>query len=77
MKKSGILLLSLLPLLVSCATGKSVPPKQVPCPVPPNLAVERLERNWLGEMESFLQGTLPTQQGSKSPSKPVSNNTKP
>ena len=59
MRKSAILMLGLLPLLTACATGRSAPPKMVPCPIPPDLAVEQPARNWQGEMRSFLQGTVP------------------
>jgi hypothetical protein len=53
-------------LLTACASARiAPPPKAVPCPVPPALVVERVERNWQGEMESFLQGTVPTQPGSQ------------
>jgi hypothetical protein len=49
----------------------------VPPPVPPDLALEPPVRNWQKEMESFLQGTLPTPPVSKQPSTNASNNTTP
>jgi hypothetical protein len=76
--KSATLTLAPLLLLTASATGQiAPPPKAVPCPVPPALVVEQPERNWLGQMENFLQGTLPTQPGLKLPSTNASSSTKP
>ena len=73
------LTLALLPLLTSCASAPTVPPKPVPCPVPPALdplPPDVLERDYIGRMESFLSGKLPPDASAKPSSKNAEQGTK-
>ena len=53
--------LATLLLLTGCATGPR--PVQVVevCPKVPELELDAPARDWLGQMQLFLSGTLPTQ----------------
>lgn len=55
------LLLSMSALLLGCATGpRPVQVTQV-CPKVPPLVLDVPERDWQGQMQDFLRGTLPMQ----------------
>jgi hypothetical protein len=60
-----------LPLLAACTTvPKPVPVLEV-CPKVPLLELDAPDRDWLGQMRSFLQGTLVTPVDYSLPSKPA------
>lgn len=58
-----VLLLTVTGFLQACATAPSAPPVVQTCPTVPPLVLDAPGRNWLGQMQSFLSGTLPTQSG--------------
>ena len=64
--KSLVSTLAMLLFLTGCATGRNVQILEV-CPRVPVLELEvgpdALERDWQGQMQLFLQGTLPMQPG--------------
>ena len=59
-------------LLTGCATAPRPVQVMEVCPRVPILELDVPERNFLGQMRDFLQGTLPTQPGLKLPSTPAS-----
>ena len=74
MKRSALLLSTLL-MLSGCATGpKTVQVTEV-CPTVPPLELDVPERDWLGQMRSFLAGTLLTQPDYSLPSTSVAGST--
>lgn len=61
MKPTTALLLLSATLLTACGTApKNVQVLEV-CPKPPILELDVPERDWQGQMQSFLRGTLPMQ----------------
>lgn len=66
--KSTASLLSISVLLTACASApKPVQVLEV-CPIPPMLELDAPGRDWLGQMQNFLQGTLPMQPAYNLPS---------
>lgn len=66
MKKLALILCMPL-LLTACA----IAPKQEPipvCPKPPAMELDAPERDWQGQMQNFLRGSLGTPPSSKPPS---------
>jgi hypothetical protein len=61
-------------LLTACA---SAPIAVQTCPQLPPLVLEYRERNWQGEMQSFLEGSLPIPPNYNLPSNNVKLNTMP
>ncbi len=69
--KSTVLCVSTLALLTACATGPKPVQVLAVCPRVPPLELDVPERDYLQEMQHFLQGLLPTQPGLKQPSPSV------
>ena len=70
--RNAALLLSMSALLLGCASApKPVQILQV-CPRIPALELDVPDRDWLGQMQLFLQGTLPMQPDYSLPSAPAS-----
>lgn len=65
MKSPALMLLTAL-CLSACVTAPRKEPL-VACPTLPTLESAAPERDWLGQMDGFLQGTLPTPPASKPP----------
>lgn len=57
--KLNVLLLVTSLLLMGCATGQKQEPGQVVCPRLPVMELDAPERDWQGQMQDFLRGTLP------------------
>jgi len=70
-----LLILSTLLLLTACATVQK-PVQTTQCPTPPELLLDAPERDWLGQMQNFLRGLLPTQPDSKPNTTPAKQDTK-
>ena len=71
--KSVVLSALMLILLTACATAPKPAPVLEACPrIPPLVLPDAPERDWLGQMQLFLQGSLPTQPGLRLPSTPAS-----
>ena len=75
--KSTAFAASTLLLLTACASAPR--PVQIleVCPQVPMLELDAPERDWLGEMRTFLSGTLPTPPDYRLPSTSVKLSTKP
>lgn len=70
--KHVALLLSTALTLSACATAPRPEPKApTDCPRLPMLELDAPDRDWQGEMRSFLQGTLPTPPDYRLHSEPV------
>ena len=66
--KQTVWLVSTLLILTGCATAQKPVPVLGVCPRVPALELDVPERDWRGQMQLFLQGTLTTQPGLKPPS---------
>lgn len=69
--KSVALLLATSALLLGCASAPKPEPRRE-CPKMPPLELAVQEQDWLGLMENFLRGTLPTPPDYRLTSKPAS-----
>ena len=72
MPKSSVWCVSTVLLLTGCATVQKPVPVTVECPKVPLLELDAPARDYLGQMQLFLRGSLPTQPGLKPPSTPAS-----
>ena len=72
-----LFLVVLLPLLTACATAPRPASPPLTCPRLPELQLDVPARDWLGEMQNFLSGSLRTQPDYSLPSTSAGQGIKP